>query len=120
MVYIAIIQCGSLCPITHPKGMIAGHFPSLAVHARVNMRGSLRKLEIYLHKYWKFSIFTIYEARKQSLQKFESPGEEADGYHQIATGKCLVLDQRALKVQVTPLPPGNLGSWLQTNKFSVV
>jgi hypothetical protein len=45
-----------LCvPSTHPKGMNAGHFPSLAVHAKVNIQGSLRKLEIYLH----ISIFTI-------------------------------------------------------------
>jgi hypothetical protein len=41
-----------LCvPSTHPEGMNAGHFSSFAVHARVNMQGSLRKLKIYLHKY---------------------------------------------------------------------
>nr|AND48349.1 beta subunit of RNA polymerase [Eosphagnum rigescens] len=80
---------GRICPIETSEGMNAGLIASLAVHARVNTRGSLET-----------PFYKISEISREEGIIHLSAGE--DEYHRIATGNFLALDQRTRKVQVTP------------------
>nr|AND47529.1 beta subunit of RNA polymerase [Sphagnum lenense] len=80
---------GRICPIETSEGMNAGLIASLAVHARVNTRGSLET-----------PFYKISEISREEGIIHLSAGE--DEYHQIATGNFLALDQRTRKVQITP------------------
>ncbi len=80
---------GRICPIETFEGMNAGLIASLAVHVRVNTRGSLET-----------PFYKISEISREEGIIHLSAGE--DEYHRIATGIFLALDQRTPKVQITP------------------
>jgi DNA-directed RNA polymerase subunit beta len=69
--------------------MNAGLIASLAVHARVNTRGSFET-----------PFYKISEIFREEEIIHLLAGE--DEYHRIAMGNFLALDQRTRKVQVTP------------------
>ncbi|KAH9530522.1 hypothetical protein CY35_20G008200 [Sphagnum magellanicum] len=77
---------GRICPIETSEGMNAGLIASLAVHARVNTRGSLET------PFYKISEISREEGIIHLLTR-------EDEYHRIAIGIFLALDQRTRKVQ---------------------
>jgi DNA-directed RNA polymerase subunit beta len=70
---------GRIYPIETSEGMNAGLITSLAVHARVNTRGSLET-----------PFYKISEISREEEIIHLSTGE--DEYHRIATGNFLALD----------------------------